>query len=87
MRDYLRDPIGGWGQKFIDTLGILFVIVGLGIAISHAYDNPSQLAVPFLLAGIACPLYAVRIYAEGILVDLEELYKIAKERQERDDER
>jgi hypothetical protein len=73
----------GWWEKCFENLGLVFLVSGVGLAIWHFYDQPGQLAVPFLLAGIACFLVLLFGYAEGILADLEYLQAIVKERQKR----
>ncbi len=72
-----------WWETFFVTLGMVFLVSGVGLAIRYFYDQPGQLAVPFLLAGIGCFLALLVCYAEGIVADLEYLQAIVKEGQKR----
>jgi len=72
-----------WWEKFIGNLAVGFVMAGVVVAIWQFYDEPGQLAVPFILAGISCFLYRLYLYADYILVDLNNLQNIVKEGQER----
>lgn len=78
---YTRQKSGT--QKFFESLGAILVAAGAVIAIWQFYDDPAQLPVPFLLAGIGFLLFMLVVYAEGILVDLEYLQRIVKERRKK----
>lgn len=72
-----------WWEMCFEYLGLVFFVSGVGLAIWHFYDQPGQLAVPFLLAGIACFLVLLFGYANGIVADLEYLQAIVKEGEKR----
>ncbi len=69
---------GEWWTNFWETLAIAFSVGGISVAIWQFYDKPAQLAVPLLLAGIACWLLMLVATADGIVHVLDELYFIAK---------
>ena len=76
--EYWMRHRGGW-VKFFEILGTGFVMVGIGMAIWQFYDKLGQLAVPLLLAGIACMLILLVAYAEGIVADFDYLIKMLRE--------
>ena len=78
---WLRDSMGGWAKLFL-YLATGFVTVGTLMAIWEFWDEPRQLVVPLLLAGIAFLLFRLVPCVEGILVDLEYLQKLIKEQKE-----
>ena len=59
------------------------VFVGTFIAFSEFWDEPRQLVVPVLLAGIGFSLLVLVPFVEGILVDLEYLQQLIKEQKEK----
>ena len=66
----------GWWVRWLQKLA--HVAVGTGLAIAYFYDEPAQLAVPLLLAGVAWCLIILVAYVEGILVDLEYLQHLCE---------
>ncbi len=59
------------------------VVAGTFTAFWEFWDEPRQLVVPLLLAGIALLLLVLVPCVEGILVDLEYLQKLMKEQKEK----
>jgi len=70
-------------EKVYEDFGLTFILMGVGLAVWQFHDQPGQLAVPFILAGIACYLVLLFRYAGGILGDLEYLQEIVKKGQKR----
>lgn len=66
----------GWWVRSLQTLAHVSVAVGTLLAIGYFYDEPAELAVPLLLAGVALCLIILVSYVEGILVDLEYLQQL-----------
>jgi len=79
---WLRNGMGGWNKLFL-YLAIACVTVGTVIAISEFWDEPRQLVVPLLLAGIAWLLFRLYACVEGILVDLEYMAEIEEKKREK----
>jgi len=77
--NWMRYVNRGW-VNFTKSLCVGFVVGGIGIAIWQFYDEPGQLAVPFLLTGIAVLLFHLVGCAEGIVCDLDYLQKIVNEK-------
>jgi len=79
---WLRNGVGWWpGLFFYFARGL--VIGGTFLAIWEFWDEPRQLVVPALLAGIGFLLIVLVPFVEGILVDLEYLQKLIREQKEK----
>ncbi len=65
--------------KFFSRLAVVLLMSGGFVAIWQFYGGPGQLAVPLLLAGIACLLLDLVGIAESIVVGLD--YRIEQERE------
>lgn len=79
---WLRNGMGGWNKLFL-YIAIACVTVGTVIAFYEFWDEPRQLVVPLLLAGLAFLLFRFLPCVEGILVDLEYMAEIEKEKREK----
>jgi len=66
---------------FYFATGLVFA--GTFTAFWEFWDEPRQLVVPLLLAGIGFLLLVLVPCAEGILVDVEYLQKLIKEQKEK----
>ena len=74
---YLREKDAG--MNFFMKLAAMFFLAGLVVAIWQFYDEPGQIPVPLILAGIAWLLINLVGIAESILVALE--YRILQEQE------
>ena len=76
---WLRNGIGRWPRLyFYFAMGL--VLAGTFTAFWEFWDEPRELVVPLLLAGIAFLLLVLVPCVEGILVDLEYSQKIEEEK-------
>ena len=73
----------GWVKLFF-FFATGFVIVGALMAFWEFWDEPRQLIVPLLLAGIGLLLFLLLIYVFDILCALGYLQGIAIEKREKD---
>ena len=72
----------GWWDRLFMWLSLIFVFVGTGLVVFEFWNQPGKGVVPILLAGIAWILVRLVAIAEGLLVDVEDLQVIIRERED-----
>jgi len=74
-----QSGLGAWDAIFM-WLSWLCVGAGTVLVVLEIWDQPGQRSVPILLAGIAWVLVRLVAFAEGILVDVEYLQGMIREK-------